>query len=1077
MAIVKIKIHPAIGLARIGNSPDEFFIGPEKLNDTQIPQGGYKDAKCRVKRQAARFRLFAYDENDNVVQEVTAADADISWTVELANRKASSERYPSGGPRNNTVLGADREALNITPGPRTLNSPNALASFNNGTFSLPDTSAVTVPLGEIRTDHQSRLLVLGGFGNSGSPDFDSNNIPLSLQTFNNDRWYDDVADGPVTATVNMNGNNIPVTGAWVVVAPPKFAPQLNNVVSLYDIMFNLGVIEGWAGVSIPNTPSYTNDIYPILQRAMDYGAVNTAARGNHLWAHPIIEDGMRNLIFNKLKGAGGNMPPLAGNVQLTSVQHTILEKWKDGNFDNDWSGVPSPAANITPAELDKVSMDHCVGSAFFPGIEAGEILTQAALYSEPFRLVHDPSILKPGGLVGLMALPWQTDFNDCGTNWWPIPRPNTVFRQETNNYQSWTAPNVSNKTDMVTKWHTLGFIVEQNGQYIEAGKCNAPSIELLTQSLNFKDVPHGPNGMSRKTSLAIVFEVSSPDEPATFTVTSSPNHPRIEIYSTVPVVVPATAANEITPVRIYISYETNMGDTAPGNTIGDTVTIQHQESGREWVIPISANTIARKRAAVALVLDRSGSMNDDRGDGETKIQSLRDAASIFVDTMLEGDAASLVRYNHNAQIIKEMTEMGPAAEVGDPEDPARAATKSVINGAQLNPTGTTSIGDGIHQGRISIQNADGNYDLDALLVLTDGKENSPMMIADVAPDINERTYAVGLGTPENTSAATLQTISGNNGGYLLVTGALTSDKQFLLQKYFLQILAGISNAEIVLDPQGEVGFASIESIPFSLTEADYGIDVILLSPHPELIDFRLVTPSGLIIDPGKAKSDPSMAFVLSSKSSYYRLSLPIEYIKQRFDREGTWHILLRRGKKINTSHERRDDHSSNSTELSQEKIPYSVLVHSYSGISSKVDAIQTSYELGASIELRASLTEYGIPLDRSLQSWVEVILPDGSRKEFTLSKTANGEAMGSFKTSIAGVYQLRTRVRGISKNGHPFHRESTQTVSVWAGGDADRERGRNLTPRTKCSICCLLSCLRNFLLSFFTCWKNKHRDT
>ena len=27
--IKTIKIHPAIGIARVGNSPGEFFIGPE----------------------------------------------------------------------------------------------------------------------------------------------------------------------------------------------------------------------------------------------------------------------------------------------------------------------------------------------------------------------------------------------------------------------------------------------------------------------------------------------------------------------------------------------------------------------------------------------------------------------------------------------------------------------------------------------------------------------------------------------------------------------------------------------------------------------------------------------------------------------------------------------------------------------------------------------------------------------------------------------------------------------------------------------------------------------------------------
>ena len=77
----------------------------------------------------------------------------------------------------------------------------------------------------------------------------------------------------------------------------------------------------------------------------------------------------------------------------------------------------------------------------------------------------------------------------------------------------------------------------------------------------------------------------------------------------------------------------------------------------------------------------------------------------------------------------------------------------------------------------------------SLVVLTDGVENSPRFIADVAGDINEFTYAVGLGQPQNISVPALQSISGNNGGYLLVTGAIGTDNRFLLQKYFLQILA------------------------------------------------------------------------------------------------------------------------------------------------------------------------------------------------------------------------------------------------------------------------------------------------
>src|SRR5215510_11334688 len=99
-AITYCKIHPAIGIARVGNSPNEFFIGPEIPGVFDPPSGGYKDAgdlnkgrPPRIKRQAARFRIFAYNAAGQVVQEITDADAEITWTVHVANKKAEWDRF------------------------------------------------------------------------------------------------------------------------------------------------------------------------------------------------------------------------------------------------------------------------------------------------------------------------------------------------------------------------------------------------------------------------------------------------------------------------------------------------------------------------------------------------------------------------------------------------------------------------------------------------------------------------------------------------------------------------------------------------------------------------------------------------------------------------------------------------------------------------------------------------------------------------------------------------------------------------------------------------------------------------
>ena len=56
-------------------------------------------------------------------------------------------------------------------------------------------------------------------------------------------------------------------GRWVVIAPPSYAPGIENVTTWYDEALNVN-----AGTFSPhltkNVPSFTHDIYPILKRSV-----------------------------------------------------------------------------------------------------------------------------------------------------------------------------------------------------------------------------------------------------------------------------------------------------------------------------------------------------------------------------------------------------------------------------------------------------------------------------------------------------------------------------------------------------------------------------------------------------------------------------------------------------------------------------------------------------------------------------------------------------------------------------------------------------------------------------------------
>lgn len=1048
------KIHPALGIARVGNSPDDFFIGPERPGEIPEPPGGFKDSQCRVKRQAARFRVFAHHD-DGTSEEVTDAAAEITWTVHLVNRKAANPG------RGNTGSAAE---LTIDPGERTLSAPNQRQRFDTGVIRFPGQAAVTVPLGEVRSDNQGRLLVLGGFGRSASPS------GQGIGDFwGNPEWYDDVADGPVRATLRLRTSNTTVAadGAWVIVAPPKFAPHQDSVISLYDRLLPVMVMAGH--VPEPTTTSYTQDVYPILERARATRFVQDV-HDAHAWPDPVYAPGLRQAIFARLAspgGGGGNMPRLnAEDGRLTPIQYAHLQRWKDGLFAQDWPGAPPPPLpTITPAALDRAALEACVGGGFYPGIEAGgrspaeRPILDPAHYREAFRLDH--SVVQPGALSYTMALPWQADFYACGQSWWPAARPNEVLPQGTSTPQAW-ARGVGSYADMVQKWHTLGFVVKQGAQHVEVERCDSASVTLLTPVLHFQDVPTGPLGSVRETALAITFEVLAPTAAVTleYLPSGAPNHPQLLAYNTSETVGP-TAPNAVATARLWVIFRTG----AAGSSLPpQVVTVRQVGSAQTFSVQILGNTIARKQAAAVLVLDRSGSMSEDRGDGQSKHDSLREAAGIFVDAMLEGDGVGVVRFNQDAQVLQPVLALGQ----GGLADVNRGATRDLLSGNGLDPSGQTSIGDGIFTGRGLLDGAGSAYDVRALVVLTDGIENNPRTIAEAAAQSREFTYAVGLGAPQNISVPALQTLSGNTGGYLLVTGAITRDNRFLLQKYFLQILASVSNAEVVLDPDGLLLPGRVQQIPFQVTRADSSLDVILLCPSPGRVDFRLQTPSGQLLEPWRAGA-PGLRYVQSAGVSYYRLVLPVGLAADRGDHAGTWRALLTFGAPRDQRDQRRPDGIDTSIlrgidaqpkrshapqgEVSlpeRRGLPYSLVVHSHSNLSLQASAAPEGFEPGARVRVRATLRESGLPLRRGAQVWVEVKRPDGSTATLALSEEEDGRFAGALVTAEPGVYQLRVRARGQTRRGEAFARERLLTAAVWRGGDRPQP--------TPCACACACAC-------------------
>ena len=118
-----------------------------------------------------------------------------------------------------------------------------------------------------------------------------------------------------------------------------------------------------------------------------------------------------------------------------------MQRWKDDtNFTNDWAGVPAPEADGVARRAWTARRSRPASAArSFPGIEAGGLsagnrpIVEAGVLQR--GVSHQPRHVTPGSISASMALPWQADFYACGSNWWPVPRPNEVIPQGTSSYE------------------------------------------------------------------------------------------------------------------------------------------------------------------------------------------------------------------------------------------------------------------------------------------------------------------------------------------------------------------------------------------------------------------------------------------------------------------------------------------------------------------------------------------------------------------------------------------------------------------------------------------------------------------
>lgn len=341
----RFRIYPSIGVARLGNGPAEkqhVIFSPE------IPWGNlfetdnhYLMPDGKIKKQAQRFYIFECDKRGRPVRQIDPADYDIRWSAEVANKKPFWYDF-----NNSLDLSIVSRNRNVSPdfaknkiGPgigSAQRNPNVLDmgervpdGYNYRKELVNNPAAVTVDQKNTRQSIPGQFPNAGGVGQGllaaslgtapaqvdlGTLEYDEgvlifyaadgvsaslNASDLNTDFADNSNWYDDICDGRITATIKSRSTGVThrlddaESAAWVVTAPPDYAPQIQPISTLYDIISGAGTNKYEPEFSL---------VFPMLYRLYRMQWVNLGdflAPSFREVIDKLTQDGKLNFLFQK----------------------------------------------------------------------------------------------------------------------------------------------------------------------------------------------------------------------------------------------------------------------------------------------------------------------------------------------------------------------------------------------------------------------------------------------------------------------------------------------------------------------------------------------------------------------------------------------------------------------------------------------------------------------------------------------------------------------------------------------------------------------------------------------------------
>jgi len=318
---------------------------------------------------------------------------------------------------------------------------------------------------------------------------------------------------------------------------------------------------------------------------------------------------------------------------------------------------------------------------------------------------------------------------------------------------------------------------------------------------------------------------------------------------------------------------------------------------------------------IVLIIDHSGSMGS-----YGYMEPAKNAAKTFVGFMQTNDQIGVVSFNEAAIVNFLLTLITSNA--------TRVATQNAISA--IYSEGSTSIGAGLQYGQIQL-NARGRPNAPwAMVLLSDGEENTPPWVSAILPTIpaNNDVYTIALGLSTGQDLLGKIALTTGGGYYFLPT---TQG----LQDIYNRIRSRITGQQTVWSGSQKISQGVTQSLQNIFIDASVSQATFSVTWSGSDIDLVLKTPDGTIINPDSATVDTNIEFVSGQTYEYYIINYPTP---------GEWEMQV------------------TGVDIPSGSEDYTAMVTAYAGLKLQIAFDRTEYYNGQPILVSASLTEDGQPI-------------------------------------------------------------------------------------------------------------------